>query len=205
MNDNKLIEEKTNLTFDFFNSLFNDIKLSEIINYEHDFFNNEVNIKGISFYGKKISLEEYDKICNVLKPRGLKLLISFDIFTKRWNNFSFPKFPNKDLLIEIEKQCYSIINETDNSVLSQFIYSFDNDRKLLNRIIQKWTEKYNLDILWNDYFDIVLRFENADNCKTEISQEIDELLYYKVSNELSTDEKIAERFEKYPVVSLYLK
>jgi hypothetical protein len=205
MTEQELIEEKTNLTIDFFNSLFNEIQLSEIINYEHDFFNNDVGIKGISFYGRRITLEEYDKLCNILKSRGLKLLISLDTLTKRWNNFSFSKFPNRDLLTDIEKQCYSLIKETDNSLLSKYIYSYDENRKILNKTLQIWTEKYNLDILWNDYFDIVLKFENAENYKTEISQEIDDLLYYKLSNELSVEEKINERFKNYPLISLYLK
>jgi hypothetical protein len=203
--EEKLITENTNLEVETFYALFNDILLSEIITYQHDHCSHLGEIKGITFFGRKISLKEYQRISELLIIKGLKLLISFDTFTKRWRDFSFPKFPNKEILLDIDKQCFSLIRETNNKTLLNYTYSYDQDRQILNSTFEKWISEYNLDILWNDYFDIVLKFEKAENKKGEISREIDELLYYKISNELSEEEKIKTRFENYPILSLYLK
>ncbi|NBP67314.1 MAG: hypothetical protein EBU52_01080 [Cytophagia bacterium] len=155
MTDKEIIENEIGLSMTDFNNLFEEIRLSEVIKY----YNNSPLINehsnGISFFGRYINLEFYKKLQAQLSDRNLKLLASYRTSTKRWNDFKFPDYKSKDQLLDIKKLCFSIIKETNELKLLSSVYTYETDRAIFNDVIGIWDKKYKIEVLWNDYFDIV--------------------------------------------------
>lgn len=205
MTDKEIIESEIGLSTTDFDSLFGDIRLSEIIKY----YSNSPLIKeptnGISFYGRDINLETYKKLQSTLGERNLKLLVSFRTLTKRWSDFAFPNYKSKNQLIDISKQCFCIIKEPNDLKLLNSVYAYETDRTIFNDVIGTWSERYRIEVLWNDYYDIVLLFNNADNHKLEVVQDIKRLCHYKFTEDITDNDRIESISENWPIISLYLK
>ena len=205
MIDTESIQKETKLEKIEFENLFNEILLSEVIKYYDNSDYLENTIKGISFFGKEISIDKYIEYNNILRKNNLRLLMSCKTMTRRWNDFTFPDFKNIETLIDIDKQCYHVIEYIENRELLKYIYSYYSDRIKFNSITNKWLEKHGLEVVWNDYSDIVVLFNKLDCIETEIFEDVKELLDYKISNEISNDERYNSVFEYWPIIHLYLK
>ena len=205
MTDKEIVESEIGLTTTNFDSLFGQIRLSEIIKYYSNspLINEPIN--GISFYGRDIDLEVYRKLQSILSSRNLKLLASFRTLTKRWNDFKFPDYKSKDQLIDIRKQCFCIIKETNDLRLLNSVYAYETDRTLFNDIIGTWDKKYKIEVLWNDYYDIVLLFNDAYNHKLDVVQDIKRLCHYKLTEDITDNDRIESISENWPIISLSLK
>jgi len=204
MIDIDLIERETNLSGDEFDNLFKEIRLSEVIKYYSN-SGNENTLKGISFYGRRVDKNKYREFNQILSNKNLRLLMSYQTRTKRWNDFEFPEFSNTDKLIDIDKQCYHVIEKVDNKKLLSVVYSYYDDKSTFNSITNNWIDKFGLDVLWNDYFDLVLLFNENNEFKTEIFSDIKRLLDYKISNEITDIDSFNAIFENWPIIQLYLK
>lgn len=205
MIDTELIKKETNFSQLEFENLFNEIILSEVIKYyDNSGFDNNT-FKGISFYGRKISIDNFFEFNKTLSEKKLRLLMSYETRTKRWNDFKFPNFSNIDKLYDIDNQCYHLIEKVDNFRLFNSVYSYDSDRMKFNSITSKWINKFGLELIWNDYFDIVLLFTDNEENKIEIFHDIKTLLDYKITNEISDEDRFNSIFEQWPIVRLYLK
>jgi hypothetical protein len=132
-----------NIDQSYFFEVFRDVLISEILCNSRMKGQHRDSISGVIFCGKKIELEKVLQLRKEFGKLGLILEVSVDeMINRRYNEFSFPVFSDKKLLLDIDKNYYKIYPKKDRlNFIDQVSYVRDDKPELIefyNIIVNKF-------------------------------------------------------------------
>ena len=173
LNSNEIdLIESTGLNIDKFNTIFNDIIISELKTNSIKLGKNKRDsISGILFCGKVIEHKKVLDLRNELSKKYLILEVSLNELSDRFFDFEFPFYKKKEDVIDIKKQYYKIYKKTQIiDFIEQIEYSQD-DKTIITKVYNNWVKEINVFPIWAD------QNENVLFCPMNQNDEIIDIIY----------------------------